>query len=171
MGYERHVWPSVWVSLGICMSRSTGGIPRRSAMARCSDDEAAHTASRTRITGLQGRGSTEAGENKRRGPGSRRAARRPCSTVQLLQSGRHSQTGWTRAYAAAAKALHNDVLHDMRENARPRTCHSPRPTRAGAICSYPQPLTLLCCPAAKTAALGGVKQRRPRPSRDPKYRG
>ena len=92
--------------------------------------------------------------------------------VQLLQSGRHSWTGRTGAYAAAAKALHNHILHDMRENARSRRFHSPRPTRAGAICSYPQPLTLLCCPATKTAApMGSVKKSKPRPSRDPKYRG
>ena len=44
------------------------------------------------------------------------------------------------AYAPAAKTLHNHRPKTQEgENARPRRYHSPRPTRAGAICSYPQP--------------------------------
>lgn len=139
-----------------------------------------HVASRTRITGLHdkriyGDGS---GEGDTTGLRYQWTVRWSRSTVmQLPQLDHHwrtAETGrWTHAYAAAAKTSHNHTLKTQDgENARPRRYHSPRPTRAGAICSYPQPPSRPCFAVRlpRTQPRGGYALFRACPSRNPRIR-
>lgn len=99
----------------------------------------------------------------------------PAAESSLPLLWKHGTEQWIRAYAAAAQTPTQSQTQSASwaVNARPRRCHSPRPTRAGTTCSYPQPLhdpALLSVCQERRPSRAASTCSRVRPSRNPRIR-